>query len=100
MIHYGDLYRLIDPDRDRYHCAWGNVASDKSKALYTFVVMRHPPQDIWLVRLKGLDENRFYKDSLTGEVHSGALLMNAGLNLTRCPNGDGDSFTVYVEAID
>ncbi|MBR5116413.1 MAG: GH36 C-terminal domain-containing protein [Lachnospiraceae bacterium] len=37
-----------------------------------------------------------YRDSETGEVHSGALLMNAGLNLTCRPNEDGSSFTIHV----
>lgn len=96
LIHYGDLYRLISPDFDRYRCAWGNVSPDKSEALYTFVIMRRAPQQTWLVRLKGLDPDKYYRDSETGEVHSGALLMNAGLNLTCRPNEDGASFTIHV----
>ena len=34
----------------------------------------------------------------TGEVYSGAYLMNAGLNFTHRPQGDGLSFRVHLLA--
>lgn len=97
IIHNGDLYRLISPTENPFRCAWGYVSQDKSEALFTFVVMRKPETSAFFVRLKGLDENKFYVDDDTDEVYSGALLMNAGMNLSRFNNSDGESFTIYLK---
>ena len=61
----------------------------------------------FILRLKGLDEGKMYMDTETGEVYSGALLMNAGINLTpgafgaadRQPNADGGSLIKYFKAV-
>ncbi|MCX7657839.1 MAG: GH36 C-terminal domain-containing protein, partial [Oscillospiraceae bacterium] len=64
-----------------YEC-WGFVAKDKSETLVTYVcIMGVPNIHSRRIRLKGLDENAFYKNEETGEVFSGAVLMNAGINI-------------------
>ena len=52
------------------------------------------------VRLKGLDPDKYYYDDETCEVHSGALLMRAGLNLKNLPCSDGSSFVIHLKAVD
>ena len=60
-----------------------------------------------MIKLKGLDENTYYKDEETGEIYSGALLMHAGINLTPNLNGtlyidtneDGASIMKYFTAV-
>ncbi len=99
VIHYGDLYRLIAPMEDGHHCAWGYVAQDKSEALFTFVTILYKCNSTFFARLKGLDPEKYYRDSWTGEVHSGALLMNAGLSFKDAPRGDGTSFKIYLEEV-
>ena len=44
-------------------------------------------------------ENYYYDDE-TCEVHSGALLMKAGLNLKNSPCSDGSSFVIHLKAVD
>lgn len=82
VIHYGDLYRIIAPTENEFKCAWSFVAKDKSEALLTVIYKNHPPHRFLNIRLKGLDENKMYVNEADGQEYSGALLMNAGINLT------------------
>ena len=50
-------------------------------------------------RLRGLDPKTYYQDEETGTVYSGAMLMNAGLNLTRDVYEDGTSVTKHFKAV-
>ena len=62
--------------------AWMFVAKDKSEAVFTFVqVLGRPNYRSRRIKLKGLDPDAKYLSSATGEVHSGNVLMNAGINV-------------------
>ncbi len=99
LIRFGDLYRITAPWDNAYRCCWEIVSPDKKEMLFTNVTMRYYHNDKYIVRFRGLDENRYYKLEGTEEKYSGALLMKAGYNLTRYPKGTGDSFTLhFVEA--
>ena len=45
--------------------------------------------------MKGLDPDKLYRDDDNGEIYSGALLMNAGVNLTDGGLNAGMSFIKY-----
>lgn len=96
LTHYGDLYRIIDPYFDNFRCAWGLVAPDKSEALFTAVIMRRLQESLFILKLKGLDKDKFYKNEADGSVHSGAMLMNSGINLTDIISNDGESIQIYL----
>lgn len=107
VIQKGDFYRLITPTESDFHCAWQFVSEDKKEALLTTVTMRQRETQFQVLRLKGLDKDKMYKDMDTGEVYSGALLMKAGLNLTphihghqidQSPVSDGGSLIKYFVA--
>ncbi len=99
VIHFGELYRLISPFDNAYRAAWMFVSEDKSEALVTSVVMRQPFDKAFYLKLKGLAPEKFYLDEETGEVYSGALLMNAGLCLTYTSDEDGKSFKKYFKEV-
>ena len=99
LIHYGDLYRIICPWEDPYRCAWQFVSEDRRQALLTVLIKFKKERRNFFVRLKGLDPEKSYRLAETGEVFSGALLMNAGLSLFRMPNEDGYSKTFYFEEV-
>ena len=99
LIHFGGLYRLITPDADKFRAAWMFVSPDKQAALVTCVVMRQHEESNWYMKLKGLDPGKYYVEDETGEVYSGALLMNAGIVLNRFGAHDGDSFKLYFRAL-
>ena len=62
--------------------AWESVSTDKREVLLTYVVIRTQPSVSRYIRLRGLDPGVTYTDTESGRSYSGALLMNAGLNLT------------------
>ncbi len=98
LIHFGDLYRLICPWNDPYKAAWEFVNEEKTQAMFTLVTKFHIPQPTFRLKLKGLDAEKYYKCEETGEIFSGALLMNAGIALYDYPDGDGESFVLHFEA--
>jgi len=87
LVADGDYYRLIDPTdaKATVFCdaAWMSVSADKSEAMVTYVVMRTQPTLQRYLRLAGLDPDRIYVDTADGHRYSGALLMNAGLNISK-----------------
>lgn len=80
IIHYGNLYRLISPWKDRTRCAWSFVSPDKSEALVTYVVIRSSTGGCHYLKLAGLDPDRLYQNQEDGQILSGEALMNAGLH--------------------
>lgn len=100
LIHYGDLYRLISPFENPFRAAWEIVSPGKDRFMFTLVNMRMEVYPNLIVKLQGLDPARYYRNEATGEVCSGALLMNAGLNLSEAPSGTGESFVLYFTAVD
>ncbi|MBQ8510434.1 MAG: alpha-galactosidase [Clostridia bacterium] len=86
VIQDGDYYRLINPTEDKANitsaAAWESVSQDKNEILLTYVVMRTQVAISRYIRLRGLDPAKIYTDTASGRKYSGALLMNAGLNLT------------------
>ncbi len=86
VVQNGDYYRLINPTvdagRNTSAAAWMSVSQDKREALFTYVVMRTHTSVARYIRLRGLDPDRIYVDQESGARYSGALLMNAGLNLS------------------
>lgn len=97
VIQYGKYYRLASPLQG---CAtvWETVAADGSKALVSAVYhhVQANPAPVF-VRVKGLDENAFYRLELTqlkgerdpeeGKILSGAALMHNGMMIPPADNG-------------
>ena len=99
LVREGDFYRLVSPTENDFYCAWEFVSPDKTEAMMTAVVMRQPETRYCVQRLRGLDPKTYYQDEETGTVYSGAMLMNAGLNLTRDVYEDGTSVTKHFKAV-
>ena len=99
LIRNGDLYRLVSPFENPYRAVWEIVSPDKSRAMVTVVTMRGECAPHTIVKLRGLEPQKYYRNEKTGETYSGALLMNAGLNLTYTANNDGDSELLIFTAI-
>lgn len=82
LVRTGDQYRIGNVFEDNMWDAWMFVAKDKSEAVFTFVqVLGRPNYRSRRIKLKGLDPDAKYLSSATGEVHSGNVLMNAGINV-------------------
>ncbi len=99
VIHYGDFYRIISPWDDPYRCAWEFVSEDKNEALLTVLIKFRKQCRLFIIKPKGLDPDKMYRNSYDNSVRSGASLMNAGINLHKMRDGDGYSRTVYFETV-
>ena len=95
LIRDGDLYRLVSPFENPHRAVWEIVSPDKSRAMVSLVTMRFEQHPHIIVKLKGLKEDEFYLNETTGDICSGALLMNAGVNLTDIANRDGESEILF-----
>lgn len=99
LIHTGDLYRLISPQEKSADqapsCAWQFVSEDKTKALVTYVTILASNNPYRMLKLRGLDPNKLYKEETSGNIYSGMALMKMGINITDKPYYDGSSFTLY-----
>ena len=77
----GDLYRLISPENSSF-CAYIKVSKDKNKALLTFLELNATGfVESTVLRLKGLDPDKAYKNEETGEILHGATLMRVGIRI-------------------
>lgn len=99
LIRDGDLYRLISPFDNPYRAAWEIVSPEKDKAMLTLVTIRRQAYPHLIVKLKGLDPNKNYRNENNGQVYSGALLMKAGIELTYFAGSDGDSGTIIFSEV-
>jgi alpha-galactosidase len=82
VIHNGDLYRLLCPWDDHRFAVWQFVSQDKREALVTKVTLDNVWDHFQVIRLRGLDPDRTYHCPELNLTCSGALLMNAGINMT------------------
>ncbi len=83
LIRNGDQYRIGNVFEDNTWDAWVFAAKDGSEALLTFVqVLNRPNYRSRRIKVRGLDPDRKYLCSDTGEIHSGNVLMNAGINIS------------------
>ncbi len=96
IVHKGNMYRTHSPF-DSNHAGWMYVTEDKCTAvLFHFTVQNWPTKMPWRIRAAGLDENRMYRLQSTGEVFSGAVLMNYGIHVYH--NADAESSMFVLEA--
>ena len=95
LIHYGDLYRLLCPWDDHRFAVWQFVSENKNEALVTKVTMDNVWDHFQIVRLRGLDPVKMYHCPQLGITCSGALLMNAGINMTEIASWEYQSVKLH-----
>ena len=97
LVNRGDLYRLISPFENPRVAAWQFVSPDKSRTMLTLVTICSEYHRRLKVKLRGLDPDAYYKNEQSGEILSGALLMNAGLEINGRAGQTGDSLVMYFD---
>ena len=121
LLQFGDLYRLLVPEKAGDDSAWLLAAADGSEAWLTYVqVLARPNPGHRFIKLAGLDSKKKYRiecwqSSVTerfpgvpdswpdkgpdGKVFGGDELMYAGITLP-IMMGDYQSFGWYLKAVD
>ena len=94
LVRTGDQYRLGNIFEDNTFDAWMFVSKDKSQAVLTYVqVLGRPNYHSRRIKPAGLDPERRYRSSQTGEVHPGSTFMNCGIDVAL----DGDFKSLVIE---
>ncbi len=97
LVLSGDLYRLCDPFAGDRFCEM-LVSKDKSKAYIAGVLTSYlPRRNSSHLRIYGLDENKTYKITETGEVVSGKVLIAAGIPFRELR--EYESFVYHIEEV-
>ncbi len=77
----GDLFRLISPENSSFY-SYVKVSKKKDKALLTFLELNATGfVESMVLRLKGLDPDKAYKNNQTGQVLYGSTLLNVGVRI-------------------
>ena len=99
LVREGDYYRIASWRKNHLYDCWAVVSKDKTEALVTFVqVLSEANFKSRKIRLKGLEAGALYRLEETGEVYSGAVLMNGGF-LVKRDFGDFISHLYHFEKI-
>lgn len=98
LYQNGDYYRLASVAETGDCDAFLVCAKDKRRAVLHFVQAAGASAGRSVrLHLEGLDPGTWYRDSLTGRLHTGAALQYGGLLLPR-RKGDFQSILVQIEA--
>lgn len=83
IVKKGDYYSLINPFlNNSNYISWNVVSKDKTEALLYFMLFKKEATKSRFIKLKGLDKNKYYFNSLTNDIYKGDFYMNVGLNLS------------------
>ena len=97
LLLEGRCERLTDAVTDTCFTAWQFTAPDRSRAVVSVVVI-DPQANPWPIhiRLRGLDPQALYHESLTERIYTGAALCHAGLTLP-IMQGDYPAVQIMIE---
>lgn len=97
LLLEGRCERLTNAVTDTCFTAWQFTAPDRGRAVVSVVVI-DPQANPWPIhiRLRGLDPDALYRESLTEHVYTGAALCHAGLTLP-IMQGDYPAVQIMIE---
>ena len=78
LIRDGRYYRLTNPYESNL-VAWAFVEPNQKSVLLNVVIQEpHGCRDLYYVKLRGLQPQAVYADTVSGKQYSGSALMKAG----------------------
>lgn len=79
IVQWGDLYRISSP-YETNHAVWQYTSQDKTEiALFITTILGKPSARFENARLKDLEPDKIYIETLSGKEYTGAMLMNIGV---------------------
>lgn len=81
LVMNGDLYRLLSP-YDTNYCSFEIVSKDKKRILlFGCKILAVAQTKNETVKLQGLDKSRKYRNTSTGKIYGGDMLMHRGIRM-------------------
>lgn len=81
VINDGIYYSLSDPFISNY-ASFMAITENRKEAILFFFNYRKETTKSRFIKLKGLDESKYYFNSLTNDIYKGSFYMNIGINLS------------------
>ena len=81
VVTLGDYYAIYDPFKTNY-VAWNVVTKDKNECLAYFMNYRKEGTKSRYLKIRGLDPNKYYFNSITNDIYKGSFYMNLGVNIS------------------
>lgn len=81
IVTLGDYYSIKNPFESNY-AAWNVVTKDKKECAVFFMNHRKEATKSRFIKIKGLDDNKYYFNSLTNDIYKGSFYRNVGLNIS------------------
>lgn len=98
LMRTGDFYRILSPYETNY-CSWEMVSKDKKEVFfYSAKIFSVANSHDIRIKLKGLDAEAKYMDTVTGEVYGGDELMYYGVE-PKYDMHDFDSYTMMLNRV-
>ena len=97
IVTLGDYYVLKSPYETNF-ASWMCVSKDKKEALVFNFNFKREQTKARFIRLKGLDPDKYYFNSLTNDVYKGDFYMNIGINIS-APLKEGMTMLFVVKQV-
>ena len=81
IVTEGDYYSIYSPKNSNY-AAWNVVTKNKKECAVFFMNHRKETTKARFLKLKGLDDNKYYFNSLTNDIYKGSFYKKVGLNIS------------------
>lgn len=98
VIENGDVYHYQNPQFDNWYTVQC-VSKDKSKSLLMLMNLLTDKDIFRYLKIRGLDPNKKYRNSLDNKVYYGDYYMNVGLNLSRECRGEFELKLIVFEQV-
>lgn len=81
LMRTGDFYRILSPYETNY-CSWEVVSKDKNTVfLFACKILAAAQTKNACIKLQGLRADVKYRNTVTGKLYSGDMLMNKGIRV-------------------
>ena len=81
IVTQGDYYSIYDPSKSNY-ASWNVVTKDKKACAVFFMNHRKETTKARFIKVKGLDDSKYYFNSLTNDIYLGSFYRQVGLNVS------------------
>ena len=81
IVTKGDYYSIFNPFNSNY-VSWNIVTKDKKECAVYFMNHRKEITKARFIKIKGLEKDKYYFNSLTNDIYKGSFYMNVGLNIS------------------
>ena len=97
VITEGDYYAIKNPYEDNF-AQWNVVTKDKKVSLVFSFNYKGVQSKSRFIKVKGLDKDKYYFNSLTNDVYKGEFYMNVGINIS-APLKEGMTILVVLKQV-